>query len=164
MNMQLMAYGLLGFLLWSGGFGTLAYLQGKHQCQIEQRAEQAKQVDSTLQTREKNENESNQNAQTVIKQVETIRWKTRNVVRQVPVYITPVADRGCVINSGFVRLHNLSASGLPDDPNTSSQPDDAASGVALSTVGETVVENYGSCRAEMIRFEGLQNWVAKYCR
>lgn len=166
MNPTLMAYGLAGFLIWSIGLGGAAYFKGKSQCQLEQAAAEKEHVETVLDTRGKNEHESNQDAATTIEKVEVIRWKTREVIVKVPVYISGAGDRGCVVPVGFVRLHDLSTgnAGLPDNPDPASQLYDAPSGIALSTVGSTVAENYGVCREEMTRFEGLQDWVGKYCK
>lgn len=166
MNPTLIAYALAGFLIWSIGLGGAAYYKGKSQFQLEQAAAAKDHVETVLDTREKNENDSNQAAAATIKEVEVIRWKTRETVREVPVYVSGIGDSGCVVTAGFVRLHDLSASGagLPDDPDTASQLYDAPSGIALSTVAATVAENYGACREEMTRFEGLQDWVGKYCK
>lgn len=166
MNPTLIAYGLLALLIYSGGIGTLAYLRGKHQCHLEQVSTEKTHIETVLNEREKNEHDSNQDAASTIAKTEAVRTETRTVVRQVPVYITPVADRRCVVGADFVRLHNLSASGAgrEDDSDPTREPDDAPSGIALSAVAETVIDNYGTCRSEMIRFEGLQEWVSNYCK
>lgn len=166
MNPLLLAYALAGFLIWSIGLGATAYFKGKSQCHLEQAAAEKEHVETVLDTREKNENESNQDAAATIKEVEVIRWRTKETIREVPVYVSGIGDAGCVVTAGFVRLHDLSASGagLPDDPDTASKLYDAPSGIALSTVATTVAENYGVCREEMTRFEGLQDWVGKYCK
>lgn len=165
MNPILMAYALVGFLVWSVALGGAAYYKGKAQCGLEVKAAEKEHVETVLDTREKNENESNQAAASTIKEVEVIRWRTKETIREVPVYVSGVGDAGCVVTAGFVRLHDLSASGAgrEDDPDPASQLYDAPSGVALSAVGETLAENYGTCREEMTRFEGLQDWVGKYC-
>lgn len=166
MNPTLIAYGLAGFLIWSIGLGGAAYFKGKTQCQIEQKAAEKTHVETVLDTREKNDHESNKDAATNIQQVEVVRWRTRETVRNVPVYVNRVADSRCTVGMGFVRLHDLSASGTgqQDNPDTSGQLYDAPSGVDLSTVASTIAENYGTCREEMKRFEGLQDWVTKYCK
>ncbi len=166
MNPILIAYALLGLIAWTGIVGGTAYYKGKSQCQIEQKAAEKAHVESVLDTREKNDHESSKDAASNIQQVEVVRWKTREVVRNVPVYVGGVANSRCIVGTGFVRLHDMSASGegLKDNPDTSGQLYDTPSGVELSTVAETVAENYGTCNAEMKRFEGLQDWVIKYCK
>jgi hypothetical protein len=166
MNPTLLAYGLLAAMVWTGIIGSTAYYKGRAQCQLEQAAAEREHIESVIDTREKNENDSNQAAAATIKEVEVIRWKTRDVIVKVPVYVSRAGDRGCVVPAGFVRLHDLSASGkgLPDNPDPSGQLYDSPSGIALSTVASTVAENYGTCREEMTRFEGLQDWVTKWCK
>lgn len=166
MNPTLIAYSVIAMIAWTGIVGTGAYFKGKSQCHLEQAASAKDHVETVLDTREKNEHDSNQAAATTIKEVEVIRWKTRDVIVKVPVYISGAGDSGCIIPVGFVRLHDLSTgnAGLPDNPDTSGQLYDAPSGIALSTVGSTIAENYGTCREEMKRFEGLQDWVNKYCK
>ena len=166
MNPTLIAYAIIGAIAWTGIISTTAYIKGKSQCQLEQAAAEKEHAENVIDTRGKNENESNQNAATNIQKVETIRWKTRDVIVKVPVYVSRAGDRGCVVPAGFVRLHDSAASGtgLPDNPDPSGQLYDSPSGIALSTVASTVAENYGTCREEMTRFEGLQDWVTKYCK
>lgn len=166
MNPTLIAYAIIAAIAWTGVVGTTAYYKGRAQCQLEQAAAEKDHVETVLDTRGKNENDSNQAAAATIKEVEVIRWKTRDVIVKVPVYVSRAGDRGCVVPAGFVRLHDLSASGtgLPDNPDTSGNLYDAPSGIALSTVASTVAENYGIAREEMTRFEGLQDWVEKYCK
>lgn len=73
-----------------------------------------------------------------------IQTVTRTLIQKVPVYVTPAADRACVVNLGFVRLHDAAASGSPPAlPGPSGGPLDAPSGVQLSAVLGTVVGNYG---------------------
>lgn len=166
MNPTLIAYALLGLVAWTGVVGGTAYYKGKEQCQIEQKAAEKTHVETVLDTREKNDHDSNKDAKGNIQQVEVVKWKTREVVKNVPVYVNRVADSRCTVGVGFVRLHDLSASGTgrEDNPDTSGQLYDTPSGVSLSTVASTIAENYGTCRAEMKRFEGLQDWVTKYCK
>lgn len=166
MNPTLIAYAVIAAIAWTGIVGTTAYLKGKNQCQLEQNAAEKDHVETVLDTRGKNENESNRDAKTTIERVEVVRWKTRDVVKRVPFYVSGLGDAGCAVPVGFVRLHDSAASGagLPDNPDTSGQLHDAPSGIALSTVASTVAENYGTCREEMTRFEGLQDWVTKYCK
>jgi hypothetical protein len=90
-----------------------------------------------------------------------IQTVTRTIVEKVPVHVTPAADARCLVPLGFVRAHNAAASGdLSGLSATAGQPDDAASGLALSTVARTVVANYGDCRGTARRLIDLQAWLA----
>lgn len=91
---------------------------------------------------------------------EKVRVQTviKTLIEEVPVYVTPAADAQCVVPSGFVRLHDAAASGVPA---AAGGPVDAASGVPLSAVASTVAENYGIAyewRAEAL---GWRTWYAE---
>lgn len=91
--------------------------------------------------------------------VEKIRIVTRTITKEVPVYVTQNDDHACSINVGFVRLHDAAAIGeLPPSPSLT---DGKASGIALSTVSATVVDNYGTCQETRQQLIDLQDWVVK---
>lgn len=94
-----------------------------------------------------------------------VRIVTRTVtqIKEVPVYVPAKANAACVVNNGFVQLHNAGASGA-DDPSAAfplpaTQSVDSASGIELSTVAATVRENYGKCASNANELKGLQDWV-----
>lgn len=73
-----------------------------------------------------------------------IEYRTKLLVKEVPVYVTPAADDRCIVPLGFVRLHDQTASGGP--PSLSQAPGgplDAPSGIPLSDALSTVIGNYG---------------------
>lgn len=74
-----------------------------------------------------------------------VRWRTKILKEEVPVYVTAETDRAYPVPVGFVRLHDAAATGsaLSAAPGGSVN---GPSGVALSAVADTVVENYGTCR------------------
>tara|TARA_R110002124_G_scaffold173690_4_gene341314 strand:- start:8540 stop:9100 length:561 start_codon:yes stop_codon:yes gene_type:complete len=89
-----------------------------------------------------------------------IRTVTRTLIKEVPVYVTPDDDRRCVVPVGFVRIHDAAAAGIRPLPDPAGRPDDAPSGLALSAVAGTVVENYaGTCAANARQLSDLQAWV-----
>lgn len=88
-----------------------------------------------------------------------IRTRTITLTREVPTYVSSLSDADCTVPVGFVRLHDASAAGLPAVPESAGKPNDAPSGVKLSTVAETVVGNYGAANANAAQLEGLQAWV-----
>jgi len=73
-----------------------------------------------------------------------IRTVTRVLKEEVPVYVTVEADRRCDVSSGFVSLHDQAAAGVPQVPRPAGVVLDAPSGVPLSAVADTVVDNYGT--------------------
>lgn len=77
---------------------------------------------------------------------ERIRFVYRDLVKEVPTYVTPAADAACPVPVGFVRVHDAAAAGVPPTGPGADGADDAASGIALSAVGQTVAGNYGTCR------------------
>jgi hypothetical protein len=90
-----------------------------------------------------------------------VRTVTQTLTREVVRYVPAAADAQCVVPVGFVHLHDAAATGvLPDAAGGASQPSDAPSGLALSAVGHTVAENYGSCREDREALKGWQAWYA----
>lgn len=89
-----------------------------------------------------------------------IRIVTKTLIKEVPTYVTPKADARCVVPDGFVRLHDAAAAGveLPAVPDRAGQPPDTPSGLELSSVGRTVVANYGACNGWRASLIGWQAW------
>jgi len=88
-----------------------------------------------------------------------VRTVTQTLSREVVRYVPAAADAQCVVPVGFVRLHDQAATGvLPDPADPAGQPADAPSGIALSAVGSTLVENYGGCREDREALKGWQDW------
>ena len=92
-----------------------------------------------------------------VDRVKVVAGRTRTIIREVPVYVTPVAEAGCTITDGFVRVHDAAAQGVIPDP--SRNPDAPAPGVALSTVAETVADNYGTAHEIAAQLKALQDWI-----
>lgn len=92
----------------------------------------------------------------VQKQAE-IREVTKEIVREVPVFVPPEADAACVIPNGFVRVHDAAAQGVL--PGAPAGTDAAPSGVALSSVASTVAGNYGICHECEAQLKALQGWI-----
>jgi hypothetical protein len=91
--------------------------------------------------------------------IATERVVTKTIIEKVPVYVTVASDAQCRVPLGFVRLHDAAATGvLPGASYPAGQSADTASGVALSTVGSTVVGNYGACREAFRQLDGWQEW------
>lgn len=88
-----------------------------------------------------------------------IKTITKTLILKVPEYVSPQADAACVVPRGFVRLHDAAASGVPPVSDPTGQPNDAPSGVAISRVGSTVADNYGTCRVQAAQLEAVQSWI-----
>lgn len=90
-----------------------------------------------------------------------IQTRTVTQIREVPVYVTPEADARCVVPVGFVSLFNAGVEGREAEaPRPPGGPGDAPSGVALSTVLSTTLEDFGTAyewRAEALKWRA---WYA----
>lgn len=87
-----------------------------------------------------------------------VQTVTRTLVQKVHDYVPPAADSRCIVYSGFVQLHDNAAAGVP---GPASGYVEAPSGVPLSVVLDTVLENYGTAydwRAEAL---GWRDWYAR---
>ncbi|MGR4038269.1 hypothetical protein P7C00_06825 [Pseudomonas sp. JDS08PS003] len=80
------------------------------------------------------------------------------LTKEVPIYVSKAADNACVVPDGFVRVHDAGAANLPVAAGPS-VADGAASGLALSTVAASVVDNYSQCHANAEQLKALQQWV-----
>ncbi|MGO4703825.1 hypothetical protein AB4083_21170 [Dyella sp. 2RAB6] len=92
-----------------------------------------------------------------VDRVQIVREKGQTILHKVPIYVPTSADAACIVPVGFVRLHDATAtSTMPDRPGAA---DAQASGVALSAVAGTVVDNYTTCHAITEQLTALQDWV-----
>ena len=87
-----------------------------------------------------------------------IQTVTKEIVRNVPVYITPAVDRAFPLPNSFVRVHDASVSGsVLSGPAAST--DDLASAITASHAATVIASNYGGCRANAAQLAALQGWV-----
>jgi hypothetical protein len=93
----------------------------------------------------------------VVTKVIKVKGETREIIKNVPVYITKEDDSKCDIPNSFVQLHDMAAQGKV--PDSTSVPDAGTSDIKLSGVATTVSENYGTCREIREKYLGLQDWV-----
>lgn len=101
------------------------------------------------------------NVETVIKyvdRVQVVKEKGATIVKEIPVYVSAKSDDRCTIPTGFVRSHDAAAN--PDSvPTTATESYDSATDVKLSTVAETVVDNYVKYHEVVEQLRALQDWV-----
>lgn len=93
-----------------------------------------------------------------------IVYRTRTLVKEIPTHVTPADDARCTVSAGFVRVFNASAGGLPAVPPGASGSDSAPSGIALSSVLGTTVEDFGTAygwRAEALTWRDWYTAQAK---
>lgn len=93
-----------------------------------------------------------------VDRVQVIHERGATITREVPVYVTPQADAACTVPVGFARVHNAAAAGV-EMPRAAGAADAAGSGIALSAVAGTVVDNYTTCHATAAALTSLQEWV-----
>lgn len=91
-----------------------------------------------------------------VDKIRVVRERGATIIKEVPVYVTAQADADCIINAGFVRLHDA-ATRNPISLSPGSA-DAAPSGVALSTVATTVADNYTACHENAEQLIALQQW------
>lgn len=128
------------------------YTVAQYEAQI---AEQSRQV-AELQA--ENQKKTVVTVTKLIDRVKVVTQTAEAVVKEVPVYVTKESDSACAIPAGFVLVHDAAATGrgLPD---TAGAPHATPSGVALSTVAETVANNYGTCHVNAEQLKSLQEWI-----
>lgn len=90
-----------------------------------------------------------------VDRVQVVRERGTTIVKEVPVYVTATADAACTVPAGFVHLHDAAASG-DALAGVAGDPDAPAAGVTLSSVAETVADNYAIHHATVAQVNGLQ--------
>jgi hypothetical protein len=94
-----------------------------------------------------------------VDRVKIVEGKTHEIIKKVPVYITKESDDKCVINNGFVSLHDYASKN--EVPESTGTTNEESSDVKLSTVAETVSQNYGTYYQVVEQLKSLQSWVRK---
>ena len=94
-----------------------------------------------------------------VDRIKIVEGKTHEIIKKVPIYITKESDDKCVINNGFVILHdNAAKNEVPESTGTANED---SSDVKLSTVAETVSQNYGTYYQVVEQLKSLQSWINK---
>jgi hypothetical protein len=87
----------------------------------------------------------------------------QTVTEKVPVYVSAKSDAACILPWGFVRLLDAAASGADPDLVRAAiapgQPDDAASGIALSEALTLLAADLGIARENAGQLEHLEKAV-----
>jgi len=94
-----------------------------------------------------------------VDRVKIVEGKTHEIIKKVPVYITKESDDKCTINNGFVSLHDHASKNEVPEPSGSVNED--SSEIKLSTVAETVSQNYGTYYQVVEQLKALQSWIRK---
>lgn len=95
-----------------------------------------------------------------VDRVHVVRERGETLIKEIPVYVTADADAACIVPSGFVRLHDAAAQGVKL-AGTAGSSDAASSGIALSALAATTVDNYASCHANAAQVIGLQSYIGE---
>ena len=133
------------------------YLYGGYGTEMKWRAEAEKlkaDMDRKVALSEKN---SKQIITKYVTKTKVIKEKGDVIIKEVPKFITKDADAKCIIPKSFVMLHDSAAKN--EVPDSSKGIDETASGVKLSTVGETVTINYNNYHQLSEQLKALQDWV-----
>ena len=92
-----------------------------------------------------------------------IKTETETIIKEVPRYVTQIADRRCDLTRGFVELHDGAATGrLPAPGAGASGLIDESAGVPLSTAGVAIAKNYGACRDLAAEVSAWRQWYPRY--
>lgn len=95
----------------------------------------------------------------VSSEVAHIKYVTRYITKEVPIYVTPETDASHPVPWGAVRLLDSAASGVtPTPPGPADPANDTNSPFALSAVVGTTTYNYGQCLEWKAQVDGWQGW------
>lgn len=152
-------YKLGGAILLAALFGWKMYSAGADSVQHKWDAQKAVALAAVAAAKERSAAISAAIDTRHLAEAERIRTVFKTINKEVKVYVDKTADSTCTVPSGFVRIHDAAAGGtLPEAPSSA---DAAPSGVEISTVAETVAENYGTYAEIRQRLIDLQDWVAR---
>jgi hypothetical protein len=90
-----------------------------------------------------------------VDKIKIVKEKGDVIIQKVPEFITVESNANCTIPNGFVRLHDAGVQNT--NPGEPRETDGAASGIALTAVTETVVQNYTTCNGFREHILSLQN-------
>lgn len=95
----------------------------------------------------------------VTQYVDRIKYIDRIKIRDVQIveYVPVEADQNCVINNGFVTVHNAAA--IPMEPPAPKPIDAEPSEVKLSEVAAVIADNYSKYHSVVAQLESLQQWI-----
>ncbi len=89
-----------------------------------------------------------------------IEYRTRTLIKEVPIYVTAETDARYPLPVGLVRMHDAAALGrdVSDVPDAAGRADGDASDVEASDLAVAVSENYGACLAWRDSVTRWQDW------
>lgn len=153
-----LAHALIAFTIGSlsGGFVVHKWYQAESAKALR---EQVKEANRQIEREQASDASTQATGEAVANAVNGVQWRTRTLIKEVPVYVTPETDAAYGnLPVGFVRLHDAAAVGTTPVPLGSGELDSAPSTVAPSTAIAGVVDNYGTCHYYRQIAEGWQSW------
>lgn len=125
----------------------------KADAEAAQRAsDQAREVEAT-------NDQTSQDIGVKVEEAQTeIRYVTRTLIKEVPTYVTLEADTRCPVPLGAVRMLDAAARGDSEVALAPTESPDQASGIGLSGVVSSVVNNYGYTHELEAQVIGWQDW------
>ena len=150
-------YRLLVLSVAAAGLFGLGWFEGAAHVQAKWDADVVKQSLTVARVETAQAQASVQVVTKYVDRVKIVRQAGETIIKEVPVYVPAQADAACLVNRGFVRLHDAAAHGVV--PESAGDSDAAPAGVALSAVAGAVAENYTACRANAEQLSALQSWI-----
>lgn len=92
-----------------------------------------------------------------VDRVQIVKEKGSVIYEKIPTYINKAADEQCAVPNGFVVLHDSAAKN--EVPGASTDSNEGTSGIKISKVAETVVDNYTAYHEVAEQLKALQGWV-----
>jgi len=140
----------------AGSYATNTWWKAKERDRL---AEQVKEANRQIRREQASDDATQATGEAVAVAVDRVQWRTRTLIREVPVYVTPETDASYGnLPVGFVRLHDAAATGTPPVPLRAGQSDGSPSDVAPSAAIGGVVDNYGTCHVWREQVIGWQDW------
>jgi len=85
---------------------------------------------------------------------------TTKLQQKVPIYVTPQADRRCVIPAGYVRLRDAAGAGVYPVPPAAGGSVDADSGLVLSDLAANDIANAAAFHTATSEVKAWRGWYA----
>ena len=141
-----------------GTYATNTWWKAKERDRL---AEQVKEANRQIEREQQSDAATQATGEAVANAVDRVQWRTRTIIREVPVYVTPETDRSYGdLPLGFVRLHDAAATGTAPVPFGTGESSGTSGGVAPSAAISTIADNYGTCRVWREQVIGWQDWYA----
>lgn len=120
---------------------------------------QVKEANVQIEREQASDDATQATGEAVATAVDRVQWRTRTLIREVPVYVTPETDAAYGnLPIGFERLHDAAALGTPPVPLGTGQSPSDAGGVAPSVGVASITDNYGQCHIWREQVIGWNNW------